>query len=96
MIPETEKQYLAGKVREFGTRFPGLSCRFAEIAGRRISHIAGDTNNVRFDELCLNVTPIILVFIDGNWPDMRPELDVWLRGVTDDIISMFQDTADKQ
>lgn len=42
--------------------------------GKRISHLAGDTSQVRTDEFRLPVGSDILMFVSGSWRGLEKDL----------------------
>lgn len=68
------KEYLEKEIERFHTLFPRLDVRFCRIMGRRISHLAGDTSEIRTDELKLPVGSNILIFVSGEWRGLEKDL----------------------
>lgn len=68
------KDYLESEIGKFQTLFPRLDVRFCRIMGRRISHLAGDTSEIRTDELRLPVGLNLLMFVSGAWAGQENDL----------------------
>ena len=68
------KDYLENEIGRFQTQFPRLDVRFCRIMGRRISHMAGDTSEIRTDELRLPVGSNMLMFVSGEWRGLEEDL----------------------
>ncbi len=69
-----DKEYLENEIGKFQKLFPRLEVRFCIKMGKRISHLAGDTSQVRIDELRLPVGSDLLMFVSGNWKDSEKDL----------------------
>lgn len=76
---------LESEAAGFPDRFPGLSIRFCGIMGRRISHIAGDTSFIRGEELRVDITPELVMFVSGSWQDMEDELEDYAQSIAKQI-----------
>lgn len=68
------KDYLENEIGRFQTLFPRLDVRFCTIMGRRISHLAGDTSEIRKDELRLPVGSNLLMFVSCAWRGQENDL----------------------
>ena len=68
------KECLEKEIERFRTLFPRLDVRFCRIMGRRISHLAGDTSEIRTDELKLPVGSNLLIFVSGAWRSLEKDL----------------------
>lgn len=82
---------LSSLVRRFGSMFPESSVRFAGIVGKRLSHIAGDTGGLYFDERRVPINDRIVMFVhDGNGID--PEA---LAGFGAQVAATLDDLRDR-
>ncbi len=68
------KDQLDDEIGRFQELFPGLDVRFCRIMGRRLSHIAGATSEIRTGELKLPVGSNLLMFVNGSWEDYENDL----------------------
>ncbi len=68
------KDYLENEIGRFQTLFPGLDVRFCRTMGRRISHLAADTSEIRTEELRLSVSSNLLMFVSGAWAGLEKDL----------------------
>lgn len=65
---------LNGELDRLSSQFPGLRFRFCRVMGRRVSHLTGDTSIAGTEELKLQVTPGLLLFVSGPYRSSRREL----------------------
>lgn len=61
----------------FRRMFPDLQVRFCEILGRRISHLAGDTSEIRTGEMRMGINDGLLMFISGPWQNVQDALEIY-------------------
>jgi hypothetical protein len=74
------RDLLSEEVQLFAEAFPGLSVRFAELLGRRVSHLAGDCIPDASGELRLDVSPGLVAFVSGPWKAREEALLEWSSG----------------
>jgi hypothetical protein len=76
-VPVWPAGLLETEARRFTEIFPQLSVRFAEVLGRRISHLAGSCIPAASGDLRLDLAPGLVAMVSGPWRDMEDELRGW-------------------
>lgn len=74
---EDRVSFLEAEAVRFSQDFPGLSIRFAEILGRRVSYIAGVSPASASCDLRLDLPSGLAAFVSGPWPGMEEEIRAW-------------------
>lgn|GEM_PF-1152659 len=76
---------LEAEAAKFSIGFPGLSVRFAEILGRRLSHLAGTAGAGATGDLRLDISPRLAAFVSGPWQGMEEELRGWSERISEEL-----------
>lgn len=72
MFTSDLKSILEGEAARFRALYPRSAARFAEIIGKRVSHVAGPIDAVHIEERCVVVADRVLMFVDDR-DDIRDE-----------------------
>lgn len=83
MVSEYLKEYLDREVERFSLRFNDCRARFAKITGKRISHISGESDSVRWGELKLHINSSVVLFVDGVWDEIVTDISCYAHKLAD-------------
>jgi hypothetical protein len=86
MLPDRLRlaRRLEDEAERLSRRHPGLHVRFAELVGRRLSHLAGRPAGLLACETRVEITPRLLAFLSGPG---RTDLDPgeWAEGLKETL-----------
>jgi len=66
MSTSERESILEGEAARFRALYPRSTARFAEIIGKRVSHVAGPTDAVHIEERRVVVAGGVLMFVDDR------------------------------